>query len=353
MHVDVATGPSRNRCASRSWHRAKVYHFSIKGGTYFRDPIRGEIKRYQLFLKSGNWDAIFFHTYEWPLRLALPLLDSIHGKKVLISHGYRALRWIPNKRFPFGLGVFFSTFFQFCRIPFWVFKFDRWIFLSAKKDLGSFLDHWMAQALRHPGIRIIPNSIDPRKCGQGGVFRKKMGFARSDFVFLCVGYFSKGKNQILAVRSFLKAGLDNSRLVFIGPKQNEWYFQFKKAVRSDLLRRTNSQIIWLTRQTRKLTLDAFAGCNVVVSSSFLETQPFCLLEGMREAKPWIAVPAGCISDFEGGICVRGEKEMAAAMKLLASDSPLRLRLGRQGRRAIQQKYSLKKCAQAFLGLLQE
>ena len=93
--VEVATEPVLPARSSLYWHGMRIHEFSIRGSPYFRDPYRGQVGKYKDFLISGSWDVVIFHAYLWPILLAVPVLDSIRAKKVLVSHGYGALRWTP------------------------------------------------------------------------------------------------------------------------------------------------------------------------------------------------------------------------------------------------------------------
>jgi len=349
-HVDVATTPAKPARESLDWLGARIREFKISGTSYFREPFHGAVADYQSFLRAGSWDVVFFQGYSWPLLLATPLLDQISAKKVLVSHGYGALIWFPVPRFPFGLGFWaYSAWQSLCMLR-WIKKIDRWVFLSHRRDLGSFYDRWLARFSRHPGISVIPNGVDPTQLGSAAAFRKELNLRPNQLVFLCVGYFSRGKNQGDAVRAFREAKIPNSCLVFIGSEPNAWMEKFKRA---DLKTRSSTDenpVFWLTGKSRRFTLDAFAGCDVYVSSSTLETQPITILEAMREAKPWVARSAGCVEELPGGICVRNKHGMAQAMRHLAEHPGERQNLGEMGRQAVRKVFSHHQYTDAYLRL---
>lgn len=350
--VDIATEPTEPTRASSDWQGAKIHEFNISGSSYFRHPYQGQISEYQAFLQSGLWDVVIFHGYSWPLYLAAAHLSKIPGKKILVSHGYNVLTWTPVKRFPFGLVVYVNNLIQAVLMLRWVKGLDRWVFLSERKDFQSFFDHWLAARFQHPGISIIPNGVSAGISGSGSCFRNLLNIKPDTLVFLCVGYFSRAKDQGSALYAYRKASLQQSCMVFIGPRANQWMEKFKFSDPGPATQNQDSQVFWLTEKTREFTLDAFAACDVYISASFLETQPISILEAMANAKPWIARQAGCIGDLQGGICVKNRRAMAKAMRRLAADPDLRKKLGQKGQAAIAANYQRKQYEERFCRLLE-
>lgn len=351
--VEVATSQLACARSPLDWQGVYGHEFSISGTPHFRDSYRGCLESYREFLLSGQWDVIFFQGYSWPLDIAVPFLERIPAKKVLVSHGYGALVWTPVPRFPFGLGAFAYSVTRSLRMLSWIKKINRWVFLSPQTDLCSFYDHWLAQKIHHPGVRVIPNGLDPTQRGIGCRFRAAFGIPVNVLVFLCVGYFSRGKNQKMALQAYRQAALPNSRLVFIAPECNAWMERCQKADLAHPFPAANSGVLWLTKLSRELTLDSFAASDIYLSSSLGETQPISILEAMRECKPWIALRAGCISEFPGGLCVSSFREMVLAIRRLGTDPEESKNLGQSGRQAVESKYSMDRFDNAYCQLLEE
>jgi len=352
--VDIATEPTHPPRSSLQWGNARLHEFRICGSSYWRQPYRGEIDLYQKFLISGRWDVILFHAYLWSVDLALPILDSIPSKKVLVSHGYGGLVWVPAARFPFGLMVLVHSFWQSLRMLTWVKKFDRWVFLSRRRDLRAFYDHWLAEKIRHPGITVIPNGVEVSPpCLPPGVFRKQNAIPSSAPFFLCVANYSRRKDQGYAVRAFRQAAMPGSHLVFIGSEFNDSSARFQKEDGRTARSSPPGTIHWLQNVSREQTLAALAECDVVVLSANHEGQPFVLLEAMAAAKPWIARKAGCIQELPGGICVSSERRMAQAMRSLAENLPERMSLGQEGLQAAQCRFSRQTYGQTYCQMLEQ
>jgi len=352
--VDVATEPTFPPRISLDWHGAKVYEFPISGSNYFRDPYRGATSQYRDFLRLGDWDVIIFHGYSWPLYLAVCLLDSMPSKKILVSHGFSALFWTPVSRFPFGLLSFAVSFIQSLLMLKWLKKVDRLVVLSTRRDLRAFYDHTLASLINHPGVRTIPNGVDISHSdisNRSGRFRQSLGLSSTGVLFLCVANYCLRKDQGFGARAFREAAIPGSTLVFIGSKFNESSAIFQKADAQFALKEPPGKIIWLDNQTREMTLDALADCDVFMLSAYWEAQPIAMLEAMAERKPWIARDAGCIAEMPGGLCVKSRTAMAQAMKTLAQESDLRSRLGHLGRESVETFYNRKMYSQSFCQLV--
>jgi glycosyltransferase involved in cell wall biosynthesis len=352
--VDIATAPSKATRKETLWGGAAVYEFDLENALWHPKGHIGIIDSYRKFLKEGSWDVVIFQGYHWPLQLAAPLLSAMKAQKVLVSHGYAALRWFPVRRFPFGLVQWGRSVFRSLSMLRWIHRIDRWVFLSPQYDFNAYFDHTLARLARHRGIRIIPNGVGSLDSGQAGAtFRATHGIAKDAFVFLCVAYYSRGKDQGLAVRAFRQAKIPGSVLVFIGTEFNEWSRKFQNADSIVPASERFGRIVWLEKQTRSDTLAAYRESDALVLSSHLETQPIVILEAMSLGKPWIGLRAGCIPTLPGGLCVRSQYSMAQAMCRIAGSAELRSRMSAEGQKAAMESFSREKIADSYRLLLKE
>lgn len=353
--VDVATEPTSPTRNSPNWIGVKIHEFAITGSPYFKDPYKGKaVTDYCDFLRSGDWDVIIFHGYSWPLYLAVPFLEKIRAKKILVSHGYGALVWAPVPRFPFGLLFLAHSAWQSLQMLRWIHKIDRWVFLSLRRDFRAFFDHWLATRIHHPGITIIPNGVELAvRHRSKGAFRKELGITQSSLLFLCVANYAKRKDQGYAVRAFRRAKISCGHMVFIGSEFNDSSAQFIKEDAPLAAANPAGTIHWMEKVDREKTLQAIADCDVFVLSANHEAQPIALLEAMRESKPWIARNAGCISEMPGGVCVFSEKQMALEMRRLAQDPEARIYLGKIGLKSVSAQFSRGAYNNAFNQLILE
>ena len=353
-NVEVATEPSSPARNSLIFMGSKIYEFAITGTPYFKDPFRGEITKYRNFLLQGDWDVIIFQAYWWPLCLALPILNQIKSKKILVSHGHSGIHISLTPVFPFGLFYYFSTIYQSIKMLGWLNRFSSIVFLSHRCDTKNFFDHILAKLCRHPHIGVIPNGINTPRLDLPPTFcfRHKHNIPADSIFFLCVANYEIRKDQGFAVRAFRKAAIQNSCLVFIGSKFNPFSRLLQSDDAEDSLLKSFGKIIWLENVPREETLSAFSTCDCFVLSSEREAQPIALLEAMSFSRPWIARDSGCISEMPGGIVVQSTTTMAEAMQQIASDSKQRAKLGKLGFFAIQDVYNKDKTTSAWIKLVE-
>lgn len=350
--LTMGTSPARE-CLT--WEGANLTEFNC-GGTAYKPLVFPLItgNDYKSFLQSQPWDAILFHSYDSFLHCALPFLNEILCPKILISHGYGVLVWEKSPMFPYGLSGVCRRFLRSVAMVFWMRRFDRIVYLSEQADFLGFYDHLIAKATRYKGRRVIPNGIDLAERGDpDSDFRHTHGIPKEAFMLLCVANYSPRKDQAYGMRAFREAAVPGSVLVFIGSEFNEHSWKFQEEDRLHALPHSSVKIIWLEKQSRDSTLDAYAACNAFLLSAYHEAQPISLLEAMRESKPWIARKAGCIARMEGGICVRSEKEMASAIRRLADDVGLCERLGQKGSHAVATRYNREAYIESYRKLVEE
>jgi glycosyltransferase involved in cell wall biosynthesis len=354
--VHVATQPHPNRLADPWKGKIIIHEFAVSGSPHFRSPYHGDTNEYRRLLISEPWDTIVFHSYSWPLYLAADLFLQIRAKKILTSHGYGALVWTPVRQFPFGLGSLAWSFAKSMAMLRWYKYLDRVVFLDSKIDTNTFYDHFLARISRHKGIRIIPNGVgfpiaDSDRLSQGFLVHYRI--PHTSCLFLCVANYSWRKDQEFAVKAFRQAAIPESALVFIGSEFNECSEAFQRADAARSSEPLPGNVIWLEKVNRADTLGALQACDAFVLSAKQEAQPIALLEAMSYGKPWIAREAGCIDRMEGGLCVGSTCDMAKAMRRIARDTALRSRLGAEGRRAVEVRYSVSQYGTSYVDLLKE
>ncbi len=352
--VEVTALPTMPPRISLVWQSVTIHEISINGTGSPRHPYRGDIAAYRDLVRTGDWDVILFQTSAWPLMVVIDLLPKIRAKTVLVSHGYAPLQWIRSNQFPYGLPTWLWDVFQSFKMPFWLKRIDRTVFLSDRADFHGFYDHMLAKLARHPERRVIPNGVDPEDRGKDPEgFRQRLGIADKAVMFLCVANYSRRKDQGYAARSFRQAAIPDAVMVFIGSDFNEFSVTFQAEDEKWHRQSRREKILWLEKQDRQTTLDALAAADVFVLSANHEAQPIALLEAMREGKPWIARKAGCIPEIPGGLCINSESEMAREMKRISGDQGLRSALGREGRLAVETEFNVHLYVKSYCALLSE
>jgi glycosyltransferase involved in cell wall biosynthesis len=335
-HVEIATLPVKERVNCDS--TIPIHEFDIRGGPLPRFPYSCDINKYVEFLKKEKYDIIIFNAYISMYDSVADILETIPGKKILVSHGSAVLLWVKTKKFPYGIYNWLWNLLGVIRMPVRIRKLDHIVFLSKKKDLLTFIDHSIASLFIPNRISVIPNGVDLNsKTVNHLSFRNTYGIKNNETLFLYVGYYSKLKDQGFALKAFLKANIKNSVMVFIGSKFNE--FSDKWQSDNSCISENTMRVIWLEKLDRCTTLDAISSSDFCVMSSKQETQPIFLLEAMRASKPWIARRSGCINEMPGGVCVKTIEEMADAMRKISFDRYYQEPLAREGRHAIERIYN--------------
>jgi glycosyltransferase involved in cell wall biosynthesis len=319
--------------------KLRIIEFPVcyEGQTVVMEPQ--ELRRYRDLVAAPDWDAIVSHCWgAWSTDFALDVLACHAAAKVFVSHGYAAHKWHPHPRFPWG-------------IPSWVRGlpyllttikalgiFDHIVFLSSRVDWDRYFDRRLVQWLRRPPWSVIPNGTYPEKSREAGeVFRRELGI--DGFLIFHVGGYYDRKNQPLALRAFLKAGLERATLVFIGNEFNDY---------SDDLRRLNQQlnpdpdrlrVIFLEKQSRERIRAAYLAADLFILPSKRETQPMVILEAMAAGTPFLSTDVGCVSELPGGLIARDERHMSLLLFELAGNGALRAQLARAGFEAASTRYS--------------
>ena len=352
--VAATAAPTEPARSSLDWQGVTIHEISIEGNGSPKRPFKGDVERYRQLVMDGNWDIIVFQTPAWPWMLVLDLLPMIRAKTILVSHGYAPLQWVKIRRFPYGIPTWLWNVYQSMKMPFWLRKIDRAVYLSEWADFGGFYDHFLAKLSRYLGRRVIPNGVDPEDRGKDpDGFRVLHGIPADATMFVCVANYSRRKDQGYAARAFRQAAIPGSVLVFIGSDFNEWSTAFQAEDETWTHQMRDERILWLEKQDRPSTLNAMAAADVFLLSANHEAQPIALLEAMREAVPWIARKAGCISEMQGGICINSERAMSETMRELAKNPGARERLGQQGREAVEQIYNRNQYQEAYCHLVEE
>lgn len=351
--VTVATEFHARRLPDLPAANPRVVQFKISGKANWRNPVRGETGAFQQFLREWDGDLIVFENWDtWPTCLAVPLLPQLPAKKILVSHGYTPQIWIPNPRFPWGLGVWLGGWPLLFRTPWLLRRLDHLVVLGRRRDFGRFFDHRLARWTGFKNVSVIPNGAFAREFNDGALpdFRKDFGLGPG-LMFLCVAKYCVGKNQLLAVRAFRRAQLKDATLVLIGNEFNDYSEQVRQLDVDMQKEFPLGRVVLLEKLSRAQTCAAYRAADLFVLPSKAETQPIVLLEAMASHTPWLSTDTGCVSELPGGIVVRSEDEMVNRLCELAGSAALRQKLAAEGFAANQKKYDWEQVVAAYQQLI--
>lgn len=349
--VTVATGFHPDRSPSQPADNPQVRQFNVQGTSNLRVKIRGDAEAYRMFIREFRGDCVICHSWEtWSTDLAMKEFARLPAAKVLVSHGFCTHRIYWHDRPPWGLGQWLGWLPYSSRLPFFLRKFDRIVFLSRQIDLNRFFDHWVARVTGYRRAPVIPNAVDLtawRAVADG--FRQRHGLS-NDLMLLCVANYETRKNQELALRAFREADL-NGTLVFIGSRFNDYSARLQQLDQQLAARHPRGQVLFLEKQDRPTTLAAFKECDLFVLPAKEETQPIVLLEAMACGKPFLSTNTGCVEELPGGWVANSTVEFADKLQRLAADSAARAQLGADGRAEIERRYTLDRVLDAYEELL--
>lgn len=302
---------------------------------------QNEVDRYRKRLLDEKPDLLICECWDaWPTVLALPVLKKLACSKILVSHGF-SLHLKPTNAPPpfFGFGQWLrGMIWAGYYIPKLIKAFDRFVFLSSRKDAKRFIDHAVMSFLDQQAVRIIPNSPNLEPFSElPNDFREHYGI-KSGMMILCVANYSERKNQELAVNSFFETRIPGSTLVCIGSEKNDYFDKVSALVRKNESSHPDQKVLLLTGMTRVDTMKAYDACDMTLLTAHQETQPIVLIESMAFSKPWIATSSGCIPEMEGGVVVNSQHELVRRLKEFMKDPDLTARLGAEGRSAFERRY---------------
>ena len=101
--------------------------------------------------------------------------------------------------------------------------------------------------------------------------------------------------------------------------------------------------------------DIYSRAKVLVSTSEVEGFPNVLVEAAMQGVPYVGFldPDSVTAKYKLGFQVRDVPEMAQRVDTLMSDETLRLRLGRNARRFVEEHFDIEKVIKKWLGLFEE
>lgn len=142
------------------------------------------------------------------------------------------------------------------------------------------------------------------------------------------------KNQIVAVKEFLKTNIDkNIGLVLIGSSKNKYYeklIKFEEEERKRLnLSKKNKPIKILTNVDRRYISSYVVNSDLYLMTSKDEKYPVSIIESMAAGVPYISTDVGIVKFLPGGV-VSSYDDIHYWIEELYNDSTLRKNLGITG-----------------------
>jgi glycosyltransferase involved in cell wall biosynthesis len=198
-----------------------------------------------------------------------------------------------------------------------------------------------------PGkITVIYNGVDLAALDSAGTpgLRSELGISGSAFVFAAVGSLVERKGHRFLLEAFarlLQSGERDCVLVIVGRGEEE------SALRGLAARLAfRDSVFFLGHREDAATLMRDADCLVV--PSLVEGMPFVIMEAMAASRPVIAsriygIPEIVLDGKTGLLAEPGDVEsLLGAMSTLCRNRDLGVGMGREGRRRVQEEFSLER-----------
>lgn len=302
-----------------------VYEFDVYGGPNYN--YKGEVDKYQKFLIESDFDIILFHClHSWNTDCAVPVLNQIKAKKVLVSHGYAGnivysvrglLNYISWQRIKYHV-----------QLKDILEKYDHIVFLSDVKNKDRFYDHYLIDKYKLNSFCVIPNGTELITCQKKKqIFRDKYNI-KTKYLILSVSKYYKLKNQLMTLKAFHLSKVRNATLVFIGQNQNTYSKKLEMYCQKNKL----EKVLILDKIPKEDIIDAYFSADIFLSSSHTETQPLIILDAMGSGLPFISTDIGCIATLKGGVVVKNVREMAYQLRFMIKDEEYRKQLAAAGKK---------------------
>lgn len=351
--VTVATGFAAPGETGSCPDGVRVYRFQTSGnGRWLRGGgYQGDIQGYQRFIREFEGDAVFCHCWQtWSTDLAVPMLAGLRARKILVSHGVTVTHLDPTIRSLANLVLWRP---YVWRMPKMLRAFDHLVLLSGINRQDQFYDHFLAERHGFNNWSVIPNGTYVEQfsdiSSRSLQFRRVHAIGSAPLV-LNVSNYHDMKNQASAIRAFVAAGHRDATLVLIGGQINDYARHIQQMYRA-IAPAGLPRVIFLEKQSREAIVSAYCAADLFVCPSKWELQPLVILDAMAAGVPFVTADVGCVSDFPGGMVVRGEADMASKIAQLLADSQLRRRLGQAGRLAAESLYNWDAVGEQYEALL--
>lgn len=184
---------------------------------------------------------------------------------------------------------------------------------------------------------VIPNAVDYKKYYNNG---------DKNFI-LFAGRLEKVKGINYLINAFSKLS-DDMNLIIIGSGPEE--SNLKKSLNSE----QKNKVEFIPHLSKIKLQEYLSQCSIFVLPSLFETFGIVLIEAMASGKPVIASdipgPRHIIQHGVNGFLFEkgNEEELIKYLKLLIENDNLRKEMGKNARKTVEDNYSFKKVAEAYL-----
>ncbi|HOS83045.1 MAG TPA: glycosyltransferase family 4 protein [Methanolinea sp.] len=347
--VTIVTTKLKNR-SKNIINNVFIKEFSITGN--WINGFKGEYQEYQDYLRTSNFDVILnYAAQQWATDLMLPILDEIHGKKVLVPCGYSGL---------------FSPIYQqyYENMKKWIREYDACVYLS-----NNYRDINFAHKFGVKNDIVIPNGASQKEFLEELRIDIKsiLQIPYNHFLILHVGSHTGLKGHKEAIKIFKRAKITNSTLLIVGSNEGSC---FNSCKRSELLNKYNPLIKYLgkniivTELSREQTIASFKTADIFLFPSRIECSPIVLFECMASGTPFLTTDVGNApeiinwsnsgillpTDHNNGYSYVKIRESAKVLEKIYSDNEMRDNMSKFGFNKWKEYFTWEKIAEGYEGL---
>lgn len=351
--VTIATTKLPNR-ESLVHNGVKIVEFELSGNSV--NGVKGNKKPYIDLLTKGGFDIIMtYAAQQWSTDIFLENLDDIKAKKVLVPCGYSALYDPAYAEF-------------FAKMPERLRKVDAAIYLSNDyRDINFAREHGLKNSI------VIPNGADESEFTELLSSERKTTLRNSygigGLVIMTVGNYTGEKGHLDLLSAFRKLPISKATLISAGTiKPHDGCFdEFERQAENINMSRRyiGKRVVMIDGSDRPLVCDMLKLADMFVFLSNIEASPLVIFEAAAASTPFVASSAGNIAELakwlKSGVVVKSHPrpngrvvadKVDTLLKIthMAHNRLLRNQLGKNGRKAWQQKYTWEKLTERYIDL---
>ena len=212
-------------------------------------------------------------------------------------------------------------------------------------------------------IATMPNGIDVedyKDLPPKGSFRSRFSVDEDKKIILYIGRIHKIKGLDLLVKAYAyllgKLKLRDTLLVIVGPDDG-FLGELSQLLHS--LKMDYDRVLFTGLLDERMKLEAYVDADVFVLPSRYEAFPYVILEAYACSKPVIASNVWSIPDIvlqgkTGLLFQKGNaKELGEAIAYILTHSDEAREMGREGRRLVEERFSLKRLVDSLETLYEE